>query len=69
MIKDTTSTANSASGKGSTVIQFALPFHFVTEARMTADTLNTKRAKRLAQESVSLSSALPLDYSSSVFIR
>jgi len=66
MIKDSSSVG---SGSGKSVLQFALPFHFVTEARMLADTLNTKRAKRLAQEAVSLSSALPLDYSSSVFIR
>ena len=56
-------------GAGGKNISFAVPFHFVTEAKMASDSLNTKRAKRLAQESVSLSSALPLDYSSSVFIR
>ena len=54
------------SGKNLT---FNVAFHFLSEARLASDSLNTKRAKRLAQESVTLSSSLPLDYSSSVFLR
>ncbi|CAG0913396.1 unnamed protein product [Notodromas monacha] len=55
-------------------MRFSVPFHFERDATSSMATgaagqVNSGRLKRLAQEMVSLSSALPLSYSSSVFVR
>lgn len=48
---------------------FAVSYHFETNMRAAGDRSHPARVKRLAQEAVTLSTALPLSYSSSVFVR
>lgn len=49
--------------------RFTLSYHFETNVRMAGDRGHPARVKRLAQETVTLSTSLPLSYSSSVFVR
>jgi ubiquitin-protein ligase len=46
-----------------------IPFYYEASVNDMAVTNNANRAKRLAQETVTLSNSLPLSYSSSVFVR
>lgn len=51
---------------------FTIPYHFsssVKSATSSGQRVNAGRARRLAQEIASLSTSLPLSYSSSVFVR
>lgn len=50
-------------------IRFVVPYHYESLVRDAGETFNPRRMKRLAQEAVTLSSSLPLSYSSSVFVR
>ncbi|CAB3999527.1 baculoviral IAP repeat-containing 6-like [Paramuricea clavata] len=53
-------------------INFTIPYHFsssVKSATSSGQRTNAGRARRLAQEIASLSTSLPLSYSSSVFVR
>lgn len=49
--------------------RFTVSHHFETNVRMSGDHGHPARVKRLAQETVTLSTSLPLSYSSSVFVR
>ena len=49
--------------------KFAVSYHFESNMRTTGEQSHPTRVKRLAQEAVTLSTALPLSYSSSVFVR
>uniref|UniRef100_A0A336MXH4 CSON002646 protein n=1 Tax=Culicoides sonorensis TaxID=179676 RepID=A0A336MXH4_CULSO len=49
--------------------RFTISHHFETNVRMAGDRGHPARVKRLAQETVTLSTSLPLSYSSSVFVR
>lgn len=49
--------------------RFAISHHFENNVRMAGDRGHPARVKRLAQETVTLSTSLPLSYSSSVFVR
>lgn len=49
--------------------RFTISHHFETNVRMSGDHGHPARVKRLAQETVTLSTSLPLSYSSSVFVR
>ncbi|XP_057338600.1 baculoviral IAP repeat-containing protein 6 isoform X3 [Microplitis mediator] len=49
--------------------RFAVSYHFESNMRAAGDRSHPTRVKRLAQEAVTLSTALPLSYSSSVFVR
>ncbi|XP_044597131.1 baculoviral IAP repeat-containing protein 6 isoform X2 [Cotesia glomerata] len=49
--------------------RFAVSYHFESNMRAAGDRSHPIRVKRLAQEAVTLSTALPLSYSSSVFVR
>lgn len=49
--------------------RFAISHHFENNVRMAGDRSFPPRMKRLAQETVTLSTSLPLSYSSSVFVR
>lgn len=49
--------------------KFAVSYHFESNMRATGERSHPTRVKRLAQEAVTLSTALPLSYSSSVFVR
>uniref|UniRef100_A0A1Q3FEM5 Dual E2 ubiquitin-conjugating enzyme/E3 ubiquitin-protein ligase BIRC6 n=1 Tax=Culex tarsalis TaxID=7177 RepID=A0A1Q3FEM5_CULTA len=49
--------------------RFTISHHFETNVRMAGDRGHPGRVKRLAQETVTLSTSLPLSYSSSVFVR
>ncbi|KAG7200149.1 hypothetical protein KM043_000587 [Ampulex compressa] len=48
---------------------FAVSYHFESNMRAAGERCHPTRVKRLAQEAVTLSTALPLSYSSSVFVR
>lgn len=48
---------------------FAVSHHFESKIRMRGDQGNPARVKRLAQESMTLNTSLPLSFSSSVFVR
>merc|ERR1719447_2270827 len=53
-------------------IQFNVPYHYansVRSAAKTADATNAARSRRLAQEVASLSTSLPISYSSTVFLQ
>lgn len=50
-------------------IRFAVSHHYEGSVRGAGDLCTPRRMKRLAQEAVTLSSSLPLSYSSSVFVR
>lgn len=49
--------------------RFVVSHHFEKTVRMAGDRYHPSRVKRLAQEAVTLSTSLPLSYSSSVFVR
>ncbi|XP_059612083.1 baculoviral IAP repeat-containing protein 6 [Phlebotomus argentipes] len=49
--------------------RFVVSYHFESNMRMSGDRYHPVRVKRLAQETVTLSTSLPLSYSSSVFVR
>lgn len=49
--------------------RFTISHHFESNVRMTGDRGHPARVKRLAQETVTLSTSLPLSFSSSVFVR
>ncbi|GAB6020665.1 hypothetical protein CHUAL_003335 [Chamberlinius hualienensis] len=50
-------------------IRFTVPHHFESNLRAAGDLCHPSRSRRLAQEAVTLSTSLPLSYSSSVFVR
>lgn len=50
-------------------VRFTVSHHFENNARLAGDRGHPARVKRLAQETVTLSTSLPLSYSSSVFVR
>lgn len=49
--------------------RFTISHHFESNVRMSGDRGHPARVKRLAQETVTLSTSLPLSFSSSVFVR
>nr|CAD7197978.1 unnamed protein product [Timema douglasi] len=49
--------------------QFVVSYHFESNMRAAGERCHPSRVKRLAQETVTLSTSLPLSYSSSVFVR
>ncbi|XP_076756528.1 BIR repeat containing ubiquitin-conjugating enzyme isoform X2 [Xylocopa sonorina] len=49
--------------------KFAVSYHFESTMRAAGERSHPTRVKRLAQEAATLSTALPLSYSSSVFVR
>ncbi|XP_046485616.1 baculoviral IAP repeat-containing protein 6 isoform X2 [Neodiprion pinetum] len=49
--------------------KFVVSYHFESNMRAAGERSHPTRVKRLAQEAVTLSTALPLSYSSSVFVR
>lgn len=49
--------------------RFTVVHHFESQVRAAGDRSHPARVKRLAQETVTLSTSLPLSYSSSVFVR
>jgi len=53
----------------STGVRFVVPHHYETNVKAAGDISNAARARRLAQEAVTLSTSLPLSASSSVFVR
>ncbi|CAK9813280.1 Baculoviral IAP repeat-containing protein 6 [Anthophora quadrimaculata] len=59
-------TENPEAGGG---YKFAVSYHFESSMRAAGERSHPTRVKRLAQEAVTLSTALPLSYSSSVFVR
>ncbi|XP_072169396.1 dual E2 ubiquitin-conjugating enzyme/E3 ubiquitin-protein ligase BIRC6-like [Diadema setosum] len=50
-------------------VQFNVPHHYASNAKSVGNVTNASRARRLAQEAVTLSTSLPLSASSSVFVR
>lgn len=58
--------SESSDGNG---YQFVVSYHFESNVRASGDRSHPARVKRLAQETVTLSTSLPLSYSSSVFVR
>jgi len=50
-------------------VRFLVPHHYETNVKAAGDISNASRARRLAQEAVTLSTSLPLSASSSVFVR
>lgn len=49
--------------------KFNVNYHFESNVRSAGERCHPARMKRLAQEAVTLSTSLPLSYSSSVFVR
>lgn len=50
-------------------IKFSVPHHYEAKVRATGEVSSALRARRLAQETVTLSTSLPLSLGSSVFVR
>ncbi|CAG9860383.1 unnamed protein product [Phyllotreta striolata] len=50
-------------------IKFVVSHHFESNVKTTSEQSHPTRVKRIAQEAVTLSTSLPLSYSSSVFVR
>ncbi|RZB38740.1 baculoviral IAP repeat-containing protein 6 [Asbolus verrucosus] len=50
-------------------LKFVVSHHFESNAKSTGEQSHPARVKRIAQEAVTLSTSLPLSYSSSVFVR
>ncbi len=50
-------------------LTFNISHHYESNVKAAGDVPNASRARRLAQEAVTLSTSLPLSYSSSVFVR
>lgn len=58
--------------KDDNTLQFNVPYHYANSVRSAvknADATNASRARRLAQEVASLSTSLPISYSSTVFLQ
>ena len=51
------------------IIRFTMSHHYESNIKTAGDINNPARARRLAQEAVTLSTSLPLSASSSVFVR
>lgn len=51
------------------LIKFNIRHHYESNVKAAGDVNNASRARRLAQEAVTLSTSLPLSASSSVFVR
>ena len=51
------------------LLQASIPYYYEATLNELSNLNNSNRAKRLAQETVTLSNSLPLSYSSSVFVR
>ncbi|XP_033127778.1 baculoviral IAP repeat-containing protein 6-like isoform X2 [Anneissia japonica] len=49
--------------------KFNIPHHYSSSINLSGNVKNPKRARRLAQEAVTISTSLPLSASSSVFVR
>ncbi|XP_071961824.1 dual E2 ubiquitin-conjugating enzyme/E3 ubiquitin-protein ligase BIRC6-like isoform X2 [Antedon mediterranea] len=49
--------------------RFNIPHHYSSSINLSGNVKNPKRARRLAQEAVTISTSLPLSASSSVFVR
>ena len=50
-------------------LRFTLAHHYESNVKAAGEVTNAARARRLAQEAVTLSTSLPLSHSSSVFVR
>ena len=50
-------------------LRFMVSHHYESNVKAAGDVNNASRARRLAQEAVTLSTSLPLAHSSSVFVR
>lgn len=50
-------------------IRFSVPYHYESNVRTNVGRTFSARLKRLAQESVTLSSSLPIAYGSAIFVR
>ena len=50
-------------------VRFTLAHHYEANVKSAGDVNNAARARRLAQEAVTLSTSLPLSYNSTVFVR
>jgi baculoviral IAP repeat-containing protein 6 len=50
-------------------IRFTVPYHYESNVRTHWARSSASRLKRLAQESVTLSSSLPIAYGSTIFVR
>ena len=48
---------------------FKVSYHYMSQVKNASDANSAARARRLAQEAVTLSTSLPLSSSSSVFVR
>lgn len=48
---------------------FKVNYHYMSQVKNASDANSAARARRLAQEAVTLSTSLPLSSSSSVFVR
>lgn len=48
---------------------FRVNYHYMSQVKNASDANSAARARRLAQEAVTLSTSLPLSSSSSVFVR
>lgn len=48
---------------------FKVNYHYISQVKNASDANSAARARRLAQEAVTLSTSLPLSSSSSVFVR
>ena len=49
-------------------VKFVVPHHYESNVKAAGDVNNAARARRLAQEAVTLSTSLPLSAGSSVFV-
>lgn len=52
-----------------TKLVFKVNYHYLSQVKNASDANSAARARRLAQEAVTLSTSLPLSSSSSVFVR
>ena len=50
-------------------VEFTIPHHYESNVKAAGEVNNPARARRLAQEAVTLSTSLPLSAGSSVFVR
>lgn len=50
-------------------LMFKVNYHYMSQVKNASDANSAARARRLAQEAVTLSTSLPLSSSSSVFVR
>ena len=61
--------SNGTSGTPSSELHFLVPHHYRDAVRQASSSGSSQRARRLAQEAVTLSTSLPLSASSTVFVR